>query len=386
MPANKAVFSGRQRRRLFSFAVQGAEADLPRLRAAAGQHIPCFGELQSTVSFGDKCFKWTFLLADVEAPLLGADFLRSHRLLVDLHGGCLIEAASMQRFGDNVQSSHTPPQLCSVLQATPPRLHLLISQLLNVLNATGVLPPVKHTVEHFIETTGRLVLAKFWRLDPEKLQAAKAEFLKMEKERVIQRSSSPLSSPLHMVLKKDDTWRPCGDYRRLNDVTVLDKNPVPNIQDMSAKLAGCSVFTKLDLKKGYYQIPVAAAYVPKTAVTTPFGMFEFLRMPFGLKNAGQSFQRLMDTVTADLVAAFTYLDDVIITSSPEEHEATIQLVLERVSARGVEPLEDHVAAIRDFKPPADRQQLQRFLGMVNFYRRFLPGAAGVLQPLTDALQ
>jgi Reverse transcriptase (RNA-dependent DNA polymerase)/RNase H-like domain found in reverse transcriptase len=183
---------------------------------------------------------------------------------------------------------------------------------------------------------------------------------------------------------------------------VPDKYPVPNIQDMSAKLAGCSVFTKLDLKKGYYQIPVAAADVLKTAVTTPFGML----------NAGQSFQRLKDTVTADLAAAFAYLDDVIIASGPAEHEAAVQLVLERlrqhglvlnlekcvfgqseveflghrVSARGVEPLEDHVAAIRDFRPPADRQQLQRFLGMVNFYRRFLPGAAGVLQPLTDALK
>jgi Reverse transcriptase (RNA-dependent DNA polymerase) len=94
-----------------------------------------------------------------------------------------------------------------------------------------------------------------------------------------------------MVLKKDNTWRPCGDYRSLNSVTVPDKYPVPNIQDMSAKLAGCSVFTKLDLKNGYYQIPVAAADVQKMAVTTPFGMFEFKRMPFGLKNAGQSFQR-----------------------------------------------------------------------------------------------
>jgi hypothetical protein len=97
----------------------------------------------------------------VEAPLWGADFLRSHRLLVDLHGGCLIAAASMQRLGDNVQSSHTPPQLCSVLEATPPRLRLLISQFPDVLNATGALPLVKHAVEHLTETTGRLVLVKF---------------------------------------------------------------------------------------------------------------------------------------------------------------------------------------------------------------------------------
>jgi transposase InsO family protein len=165
-------------------------------------------------------------------------------------------------------------------------------------------------------------------------------------------------------------------------------------------------------QEGVLTDTVAAADVQKAAVTTPFGMFEFLCMPFRLKNAGQSFQRLMDTVTADLAAAFAYLDDVIIASSPADHEAAVQLVLERlrhhglvlnldkcvfsqpeveflghqVSARGVELLEDHVATIRDFQPPADKQQLQRFLGMVNFYRRFLPGAAGVLKPLTDALQ
>jgi Reverse transcriptase (RNA-dependent DNA polymerase) len=116
--------------------------------------------------------------------------------------------------------------------------------------------------------------------------------------------------------KKDNTWWSCGDYRHFNNITVPDKYPVPNIQDMSAKLTGCSVFTKLDLKKGYYQILVVVADVPKMAVTTPFGMFEFLRMPFGLKNAGQSFQRRMDTVTADLAAAMAILDDVIIASSP----------------------------------------------------------------------
>jgi hypothetical protein len=225
------------------------------------------------------------------------------------------------------------------------------------------LPPVKHAVEHLIETTGRLVSAKFWRLDPEKLQASKAEFLKMEKEGIIQRSSSPWSSLLHIVLKKDKTWRPCGDYCRLNDVTVPDKYPVPNIQDMSAKLTGCSVFTKLDLKKGYYQIPD----VPKTAVTTPFGMFEFLCMPFGLKNAGQSFQRLLDTVTADLAAAFAYLVDVIIASSLVLNlekcvfgQPEVEFLGHRVSARGVEPLEDHVAAIRDFKPPEESRSYSGF--------------------------
>jgi Reverse transcriptase (RNA-dependent DNA polymerase) len=131
-------------------------------------------------------------------------------------------------------------------------------------------------------TTGRPVTAKFRRLDAAKLAAAKKEFLQLEADGIIRRSCSAWASPLHMVLKKDGTWRPCGDYRLLNEATVPDKYPLPNIADMSAKLAGCTVFSKIDLKKGYYQIPVAAADVPKTAVITPFGLFKFLRMPFGL--------------------------------------------------------------------------------------------------------
>jgi Reverse transcriptase (RNA-dependent DNA polymerase) len=138
-----------------------------------------------------------------------------------------------------------------------------------------------------------------------------------------------------MVPKKDNTWRPFGDYRRLNDVTIPDKYPVPNIQDMSSKLAGCMVFSKLDLLKGYYQIPVAVADVQKTEVTTPFGMFEFTHMLFGLRNARQSFLRLMDRVTADLPATFAYLDDVIVASRPEEHEAAARQLLDRLRQHGL---------------------------------------------------
>jgi hypothetical protein len=181
---------------------------------------------------------------------------------------------------------------------------------------------------------------------------------------------------------------------------------------MSAKLAGCTTFSKLDLRKGYYQIPVAAEDIEKTAVITPFGLFEFLRMPFGLRNVGQSFQRLMDSITADLPHAFSYLDDVIVASTADQHEQALRAVLERlqrhgmvvnlekcqfgqqevqflghlVTAGGIQPLSHHVEAVRLFPQPSDKQGLQRFLGVVNFYRRFLPKAAATLRPLTDALQ
>ena len=138
------------------------------------------------------------------------------------------------------------------------------------------------------------VFAKPRCLDPDKLRVAKDEFAKLEAAGIIRRSDSPWSSPLHMARKKDGGWQPCRDYRRLNNITTPDRYPLPNMQDLNSCLAGYKVFSKLDLVKGYHQVPIATADVPKTAIITPFGLFEYLYMQFGLKNASQSFQQLMD--------------------------------------------------------------------------------------------
>ncbi len=119
-------------------------------------------------------------------------------------------------------------------------------------------------------------------------------------------------------------------------MTKADRYPVPNIQDFTARLHGCSVFSKLDLRKGYYQVPVRAEDIPKTAVITPFGLWEFLRMPFGLKNAGQSFQRLMDRLMVGLDFVFVYLDDILIASPDQQtHLQHLRLVLERLREGGL---------------------------------------------------
>ncbi len=97
-----------------------------------------------------------------------------------------------------------------------------------------------------------------------------------------------------MVPKKDRSWQPCGDYRRCNLVPTPDKYPLQNMQDLSNGLHGCTVFSKIGLVEGYHQIPVAGEDIPKTAIITPFGLFEYLLTPFGLSNAAQTFQRMMD--------------------------------------------------------------------------------------------
>ena len=136
-------------------------------------------------------------------------------------------------------------------------------------------------------TTGPPTYARARRLDGEKLEAAKEEFYKMEAMGIVRRSKSAWASPLHVVPKANGQWRPCGDYRQLNAMTKDDRYPLPHIQDLNRNLNACTVFSKIDLVRGYHQIPMASNSISKTAIITPFGLWEFIRMPFGLKNAGK---------------------------------------------------------------------------------------------------
>jgi len=294
----------------------------PRLTGPGGKRILCWGEKSLNISFSNRRFKWNFLLADVQFPILGADFLQHHQLLVDLHSRQLVDVKSTLPLKDTTTTATVTKcasPLIAAVQATPARYRQLFAEFPGMAPTGEQCPPAANGVRHRIETDSMPVTARFRRLDPDKLKAAKAEFDKMEKAGIVRRSDSSWSSPLHMVMKPDGTWRPCGDYRRVNLLTRPDKYPVPCMSDFSAGLHGKTVFSKLDLKKGYYQVLMGEDDICKTAIITPFGMYEFLRMPFGLRNAGQTFQRLMDQVMNGLEYCFVYLDDILVASTSKKN-------------------------------------------------------------------
>ncbi len=155
------------------------------------------------------------------------------------------------------------------------------------MNPDKRLPQVtKHKEHHIRVKEGPPITAKFCQLDAEKLAEAKAEakaeFDQLERDGIIRRSDNPWASPLHMVRKPDRSWRPCGNYRRLNLFTIPDSYPLLNMMDFAAKMSGCCIFSKVDLRKGYHQIPMHARDIAKMAFITPFSLYEFLRMGFGL--------------------------------------------------------------------------------------------------------
>ena len=244
------------------------------LVAANGSRIRCYGEKKWQLNVGMRTYEWTFLVANVKRSLIGADFLTHSSLLVDPRNKQMVHPDDLNAMPlQRTKHRSRITGLAFAASANPAPLVKLFAEFPTVTVPNFKIDCPKQAVRHTIETRGQPIRAKARPLPPQKLAAAKANFAEMAMAGIICRSKGPWSSPLHVVTKKDGSFRMCGDYRRVNTVTTPDRYSIPLIADLTARLQGRKFFGKVDLVKGYHQIPVAEEDIAKTAITTPFGTF-----------------------------------------------------------------------------------------------------------------
>ncbi|UYV74356.1 K02A2.6-like [Cordylochernes scorpioides] len=270
--------------------------------------------------------------------------------------------------------------------------------------------------KHRIDTEdAKPIKHKPYRVSAKERDIIKEQIDEMLTEGIIRPSSSPWSFPVILVKKRDGKYRFCVDYRKLNNVTVKDVYPIPRIDEVMDTLQGSTHFSAIDLRSGYWQVEVEERDKEKTAFTTAHGLYEFNVMPFGLCNAPATFERNMENMLGNLrwQICLCYLDDVII-YSPDfpTHLKRLEAVFRRfresnlrlndkkcrfafeeleilgyiTSKHGIKPAEHNIKAVRNFPRPKKVKEVQSFLGMCSYYRKFIKDFSKIADPLTNLIK
>ena len=271
---------------------------------------------------------------------------------------------------------------------------------------------VQHEIE--LEPGTRPIALPVRRFSPREVELLQKQVDELKSKKVIRESNSPWCARALLVPKKDGTTRMVIDYTALNNRTIKDKYPLPNISAMFQRLEGAAYFTSLDLASGYYQFDMRRSDIEKTAFATPEGLYEFIRMPMGLSNAPATFQRAMNRIFGGLInrGVMVFIDDILVYSRTwKEHMSLLREVFARMRRNNLQaktskcsfaqsetkylgfviskgskrPDPAKVKAIKDMRPPKDKSEVRGVLGLAGFYRDFIKDFGGIVKPLNDLL-
>ena len=275
-------------------------------------------------------------------------------------------------------------------------------------------PTKTNLVYHDVDVNGATPVKQHpYRVNPIKLEIMRKEIKYMLENDIIEPSDSEWSSPSLLVPKPDNAYRFCTDFRTVNSFTKTDSFPIPRCDDCIDKIGKAKFVTKIDLLKGYWQIPLTERAKEVSAFVTPDGLYQYKVMAFGMKNAPATFQRLVNSLIADIEDCEGYIDDIIVYSETwEQHvqqleklfqklskaqltvnlmksdfcHATVQYLGHVVGQGQTKPVMAKVEAIVEFPAPTNKRELMRFLGMAGYYRKYCPNFSTVANPMTELLK
>jgi hypothetical protein len=385
---------------------------------ANGDRIPCSGLCSAAaIAIDQEAFHIDFYVVPLAGyeMVLGCHWLRTLSLVLwDFEN----LAMSFWRVDHRVQwrglATPGPPRLHSA--SATDLLQLLLEDFADVFATPTSLPPSRpfdHRI-HLLPGTAPIAV-RLYRYPQLLKDEIERQCTDMLTQGLIRPSTSPFSSPVLLVKKKDATWRFCVDYRALNSKTVKDKFPIPVVEELLDELQGACYFTKLDLPSGYHQVRMHPEDIAKTAFRTHHGHFEFVVMAFGLTNAPSTFQALMNSVLCDFLRRFVlvFFDDILIysTSWSEhlQHVCAVLTVLRQhhlavkhskcifgsptvaylghiISAKGVAMDPSKVEAVQAWPPLKTPRALRGFLGLTRYYRKFIRDYGTIARPLTQLLK
>lgn len=379
------------------------------LFVANGKSCNCIASLEVPITLEDrtKLMKILYVPEVNQELILGIDFWRNMNILPNMN-------KNTWEFLDSLDNVNSEQGVRSVLTSEE---ELELNNVVEPLFAKmGDKIGQATLVEHHIITDSTPIKQRYYRVNPLVQKHINEELQKMLDNGIVEPSTSPWSSPILLIKKKDGAFRFVVDFRQVNKVTKKDAYPLPYVDTILDRLRNAHYISSLDIRLAYWQIPVAASSREKTAFTVPGrGLFQFKRMPFGLHNAPATWQRFIDKLVAHEFEenVFVYLDDIIIISKTfEEHIRIIKHLIEKLMSAGltlnrekchfcvpeikylgylvnnsglhVDP--EKVSAILNIPAPTNVSEVRRFVGVASWYRRFVPSFSSIIAPITNLLR